>query len=73
MSFSTFFLSKAIWKGARRAAQVVAGFAAASLAKYVGIDLDSAQEAALVTGITGALETGLNFAKQRLPNQFGWL
>lgn len=67
-----------IWKGARRAIQVIISFlfsSAVLTATNTTLTPDqTAQGTAALTALTtGALESTLNLLKQKFPKSLGWL
>jgi len=70
-AIKNFYIRKTVWKGARRAGQVLAAYGSTLLAKKAGIELTPEQQAALTAAITGALESAINVAKQKY--QINWL
>ena len=70
MSITKFLLRKVLWKGFRRVIQVLVSAAASERIQSFGVNVDTVQSTAVLTGL---LEAGLNTVKVKYPKLFGWL
>ena len=70
MGVKEIILRITIWKGIRRAIQVMIAAVASQKVKDVGVEVDPVLATAALTGL---IESGINILKRRFPSQFGWL